>query len=166
MAKQIDPVVSLSKLELEPFQRGSVHQSLDAGVSERVGLTQLGAGYTEVPPGKSSCPFHVHHVEDEMFVILEGEGLYRFGGASYPVKAGDVLGAPRGGPEYAHQLTNTGEGVLRYLSISSKSEVEVCEYPDSGKFMVSSRAPDGETRLRFLGRRADSLDYWDGETTD
>ena len=43
-----------------------------------------------------------------MFVILEGEGIYRFGSKSYTVMAGDVLGAPRGGVEYAHKLTNTG----------------------------------------------------------
>jgi uncharacterized cupin superfamily protein len=43
------------------------------------GLKSLGFGYSEVAPGKSSCPFHNHHVEDEMFVMLEGEGTYRFG---------------------------------------------------------------------------------------
>ena len=103
-----------------------------------MGVTQIGASYSEVPPGKAGCPCHVHHVEDEMFVILEGEGTYRFGSESYPVMAGDVLGAPRGGIEYAHKLTNTGKGPLKYLSISTRSDIEVCEYPDSNKFMVSS----------------------------
>ena len=30
-----------------------------------------------------------------MFIVLAGEGTYRFGPDSYPIKAGDVLGAPR-----------------------------------------------------------------------
>ena len=49
-----------------------------------------------------------YHVEDEMFVILEGQGTCRFGAENYPVAAGEVPGAPRGGVEYPHKLTNTG----------------------------------------------------------
>ena len=89
-----------------------------------------------------------------MFVILEGQGDYRFGESRYRVEAGDVLGAPRGGPEFAHQLINTGAGALKYLAISSVSDADVCEYPDSGKFGAGSR-----TGFRIIGRRGESLDY-------
>jgi uncharacterized cupin superfamily protein len=158
------PVIGLEELELEPFKHGEHFESLDAGISERLGLTQIGAGYCEVPPGKSSCPFHVHHVEDELFFILEGSGVYRFGDTKYPIKAGDVLGAPRGGPEFAHKIINTGRVPLKYLAISSKAETEVCEYPDSGKFLVSSRrSSDAGRGFRFIGRAGDSCDYWEGE---
>tara|TARA_Y100000815_G_scaffold267922_1_gene288137 strand:- start:33 stop:530 length:498 start_codon:yes stop_codon:yes gene_type:complete len=159
---KLDPVFRIAEAELTPFSQGAAYESQDAGIGDALGLTQIGAAYSEVPPGKSGCPFHVHHREDEMFVILEGVGEYRFGQDVYQVKAGDVLGAPRGGPEYAHKLTNVGEGPLKYLSISSKSDIEVCEYPDSGKFLVSSKRPDG-TRFRHVGRSEDGLDYWDGE---
>jgi len=164
MDENIKPVARIANLELEPFSHGASYQSADAGIAERIGLTQIGASYSEVPPGKSGCPCHVHHVQDEMFIILEGEGTYRFGAESYPVTAGDVLGAPRGGVEYAHKLTNTGKGPLKYLSISTKSDIEVCEYPDSGKFMVqSSVAAGGAGKLRYIGREESSLDYWVGE---
>lgn len=164
MTNKLKPVVSIDGLELKPFKHGDHYESLDAGLSEQLQLTQIGAAYCEVPPGKSSCPFHVHHVEDEMFIILEGSGTYRFGDTRYSVSAGDVLGAPRGGPEYAHKLTNTGAAPLKYLAISSKAETEVCEYPDSGKFLVASRRSlDPERRFRFFGRSEDSCDYWEGE---
>ncbi len=94
----------------------------------------------EVPPGKSACPFHNHHVEDEMFIILEGEGTYRFGDESYPIKAGDVLGAPAGGPETAHQLINTGAVRCATTAFRPCRSTDVCEYPDSGKFGVYSRS--------------------------
>ncbi len=164
MSKPITPVLRLADLRLEPFRHGQAYASQDAGLAGPLGLTRLGASYSEVPPGQSGCPFHVHHVEDEMFVILEGQGRYRFGDRSYEVRAGDVLGAPCGGPEFAHKLTNTGPGPLKYLSISTLAETEVCEYPDSGKFGVFSRrqAAVGE-RLRFLGRLEDGRDYWEGE---
>lgn len=164
MTEQIEPVISLSKLELERFRQGDHYESLDARVSRRLGLTQLGAAYCEVPPGKSGCPFHVHHVEDEMFFVLEGTGVYRFGDARYPIAAGDILGAPRGGPEFAHKITNTGDVPLKYLAFSSRADTEVCEYPDSGKFLVSSRrSPGKDGRFRFIGRAGDSCDYWQGE---
>jgi uncharacterized cupin superfamily protein len=164
MTDTFKPVVSVKGLELERFKHGDHYESLDAGLSEQLRLTQIGAAYCEVPPGKSACPFHVHHVEDEMFFILEGSGTYRFGDASHSVSAGDILGAPRGGSEYAHKLTNTGTVPLKYLAISSKSETEVCEYPDSGKFLVASRRSLGaDRRFRFIGRSENSCEYWEGE---
>jgi uncharacterized cupin superfamily protein len=164
MQDKINPVVRIADLPLEPYSQGNSYQSADVGLAVRIGLTQIGASYSEVPPGKTGCPFHVHHVEDEMFVILEGEGIYRFGSERYPVRAGDVLGAPRGGVEYAHKLTNTGDHPLKYISISTKSDIEVCEYPDSGKFMVFSKvAAGGAGKLRYIGRGERSLDYWEGE---
>jgi uncharacterized cupin superfamily protein len=97
------PAARLADLPREAFSQGVQYQSLDAELSDRLRLTGLGAVYIQVPPGKSSCPFHVHHAEDEMFVILQGTGCYRFGETTYKVAAGDVLGAPRGGPECSRQ---------------------------------------------------------------
>ena len=100
-------------------------------------------------------------------MILEGEGTYRFGKDTYPVRAGDVLAAPTGGPETAHQIVNTGTKTLKYLGVSAAAgTTEVVEYPDSGKFAVTSRFdwhnPSGGG-IRYVGRQANSLDYWDGE---
>ena len=161
MTKTVEPVVQLSALKLEPYRHGERYRSMDAGLSERMALTQLGAAYSEVPPGKTACPFHVHHVEDELFVVLSGSGEYRFGDDVHAVSAGSVLGAPRGGPEYAHQLTNTGAEPLKYLSISSKAEADVCEYPDSDKFQIMSRR--SARGFRYIGRMHTHLDYFDGE---
>jgi uncharacterized cupin superfamily protein len=110
----------------------------------------------------------VHHAEDEMFVILEGQGEYRFGEQRHEVRAGDVLGAPMGGPDYAHQLFNTGSVPLKYLAISSLADLDVQQFPDSGKFLVSSRKVAGSARQRFFykGREADMLDTFDGEVTE
>lgn len=165
MEDDYSPVARLAELPRETFNQGVQYQSSDADLSGRLRLTALGAVYTEVPPGKSACPFHVHHAEDEMFVILEGQGSYRFGEVNYEVGPGDVLGAPRGGPELAHKLINRGSVPLRYLAISSRAALDVCEYPDSGKFMVRSNSSDEQSRrFVFIGRAEDTLDYWDGES--
>ena len=92
-----------------------------------IGLTGLGCALHVVPPGKRAFPFHAHHVADEMFVILSGEGEYRYGDESFPVRAGDVIGAPAG--PRAHRLINTGNAELRYLGISTIGGADIVEYP-------------------------------------
>ena len=166
MTDPLNPIARLDDLPLEPFEQGEHYESLDADISNRLALTQIGAALCIVPPGKSACPFHVHHAEDEMFIILEGEGTYRFGAESYHVKAGDVLGAPRGGPDYAHKLTNTGSVPLKYIAVSSKSDTEICEYPDSGKFLATTRINGTrERRFRYVGRQESEVDYWEDENS-
>jgi uncharacterized cupin superfamily protein len=162
----VKPIVNINELPLEHSSKGWLYESSDVRIGPKIGVKDLGISYTEVPPGKSSCPFHNHHVEDEMFIILEGSGSYRFGPDTYPIKAGDVLGAPAGGHETAHQIINTGSTPLRYYGISTMSLADVCEYPDSGKFGVYSRStrnPYDKSTVRHLDRLGSSLDYWDGE---
>ena len=157
-----EPLVHIADLAPVRDAVGTLYDSSEAPVASVIGLSGLGARYTEVPPGKSACPFHNHHVEDEMFIVLEGEGTYRFGDKSYAFKGGAVLGAPAGGRETAHQIINTGSVTLRYIGVSTKSPIEVCEYPDSGKFLVKSQS--GGEHLHHIGRAGqNNLDYWDGE---
>ena len=161
------PTVNINELPLQSWSKGDKFGGADVRIGPMIGVKDLGISYSEVQPGMSSCPFHNHHVEDEMFIILEGEGTYRFGTESYPIRAGSVLGAPAGGQETAHQIVNTGTSVLRYYGISTMSIADVCEYPDSGKFGVFSRStrnPYDKATLRHLQHLDNTgVDYWDGE---
>ncbi|WEZ83835.1 cupin domain-containing protein [Rhizobium sp. 32-5/1] len=163
MTEKQRPIVNPEDLPLDHWSEGGFFESSDVSFGSLLGLTNLGIGYGEVPPGKSGCPFHNHHVEEELFVILAGEGQYRFGPNRYAVKAGDVLGAPAGGPETAHCLINTGATPLKYLSVSANARTEICEYPDSGKFLAKTRDASGKPQFRFIGRPDTAVDYWDGE---
>jgi len=161
------PIVNIGELPLERWTQGTAFAGADVRIGPMIGVKDLGISYSEVPPGKSGCPFHNHHVEDEIFIILEGEGTYRFGAQSYPIRAGDVLGAPAGGQDTAHQIINTGTGPLRYYGISTMSIADVCEYPDSGKFGVFSRStrnPYDKATLRHLQHLDNAgVDYWSGQ---
>lgn len=161
------PVFNINTAELDRWSKGTLYAGADVRIGPKVGVRNLGISFSEVPPGKSGCPFHNHHVEDELFIILEGEGTYRFGKDSYPIKAGDVLGAPAGGHETAHQIINTGTVPLRYYAISTMSLADVCEYPDSGKFGVFSRStgnPYDKSSIRHLQHLDHKgVDYWEGE---
>ncbi len=132
-----------------------------------IGARQLGATLHIVPPGKKAFPKHAHHANEEMIVILKGNGTYHMGSESWPVRAGDVVAAPAGDGEQAHQIENTSDDELRYLCVSTRHDPDVVEYPDSGKFAVASMVPDGQgllnARIAFIGRKEDSLEYFDGE---
>jgi uncharacterized cupin superfamily protein len=160
------PVISLSGVPLHDEGNGAAFNAKIGSFGHLIGSTGIGCMLHVVEPGQKAFPFHVHHQIHELFVILEGEGTYRFGDKTYPVKAGDVCAAPTGGAEVAHQIINTGNMILKYLGISTKAQTEVVEYPDSNKFAVSSRydwnnpAAGG---VRFVGRTENSLDYFDGE---
>src|SRR5699024_9510289 len=112
-------------------------------------------------------PFHSHHANEEMFFILEGSGTYRFGNNTYPIKSGDLLAAPVGGAEHAHQIVNDSQEPLKYLALSTMREPDVMEYPDSQKFGVFAGAPPGgdKSRRTFSAFVPDSavVEYWHNE---
>jgi uncharacterized cupin superfamily protein len=126
-----------------------------------VGARRLGYNVTAVPPGKRGFPFHNHRLNEEMFFIIEGEGEVRIGSETFPVRQGDVIAAPPGGPETAHQIVNTGSGELKYLAVSTMDRPEVCQYPDSGKVAVLDGVGPGA--FRYVNREAQQVDYWEGE---
>ena len=132
-----------------------------APLAPALGAKKLGYNVTVVPPGKRAFPFHNHRLNEEMFFVLEGTGQLRFGGDTWPLRAGDVVACPPGGPEVAHQVVNTGAGELKFLAVSTMLQPEVCQYPDSGKFAVTDGMGPGG--FRHVGRPQDQLDYWQGE---
>jgi uncharacterized cupin superfamily protein len=39
-------------------------------IGRRLGAQKLGYNLTVVPPGKRAFPFHNHHINEEMFVVV------------------------------------------------------------------------------------------------
>jgi uncharacterized cupin superfamily protein len=150
-------VVNLQALPLEHFAQGERFESRSVRIGPLVGAKDLGYSYDVVPPGKSACPFHSHRAEEEMFLVLRGRGLLRYGDETKPIGAGDLICCPTGGPETAHQIVNDSDEELAYLSVSTNHAAEVCEYPDSGKVGAFGGG------LRHISRSADAVDYWLGE---
>lgn len=149
-------VRSFASAELAREARSPLYDTRCARLAEGTAARQLGASFDVVAPGKRACPYHFHHHEEELFVILRGAGTLRVAGELLPVAAGDLIFIPAG-PAFPHQLINSSDAPLEYLSISTREDVEVVEYPDSGKLMA--RAPG----LRHITRGGDAVDYWEGE---
>jgi len=158
----VKPIVNLDDVTFDDVEEDGLYTSRRARFSDRIGARNLGYNLTVLPPGKAQCPFHCHHGEEEMFLILEGEGELRFGQERYPIRRHDVIACPPGGPEVAHQIINTGTEPMRYLSLSTLVAVDACEYPDSGKVMVVSGNRES-TKLWKMFRMENAVDYYDRE---
>jgi len=155
-------VINIDQLKLEHFDAvDGKFESDFARIGPLLGAKDLGYSYDVVPPGKTSCPFHSHRGEEEMFFIVRGEGTLRYGNERRKVRAGDFICCPVGGPETAHQIINDSSAELAYISVSTMMPAEVCEYPDSGK--VGAFGGDGTSRVRHLTETSSAVDYWKGE---
>ena len=152
---------NFNDVPLERLVREPCYDAQGSRLARGTAAQKLGASFDILAPGKCGCPYHLHHAQEEMFVILEGCGTLRVAGERLPLKAGDVVFIPAG-PDYPHQIINTSEAPLKYLSVSTKETPEICEYPDSGKYLAEGSL-QSDTPFEIIERRGSGLDYWDGE---
>ena len=156
-------IVNLADVPLTDSGNGKSFQARIGRIGRMLGSGGLGCTLTVVPPGKRAYPFHRHHVFSEMFYVLSGTGEVRLNDRRLPIRAGDVIANPAGGE--AHQIINTGREELRYLAISDNDEVDVVDYPDSGKMAVAAGIKERDfstATYRAFGRVAPA-DYFDDE---
>lgn len=147
---------------LDAEVRPPLYETLCARLATGTAAQKLGASIDIVAPGKRSCPYHFHYAQEEMFVILEGEGTLRVADEMLPIRAGDIIFIPPG-PQYPHQIINSSAAPLKYLSISTRDDPEVVEYPDSGKYQAMVRGAGPSRAFIGIQRKENSLDYWDSE---
>jgi uncharacterized cupin superfamily protein len=116
------------------------------------GSVTTGLRHCVLEPGCLSAPPHCHSAEEEIFVVLAGEGTLLLGDAEHPLREGSVVARPPR-TRIAHAL-RAGDGPLTYLAYGTREPNDIAYYPRSGK--VYFRGIGLMTRL-------EQLDYWDGE---
>jgi len=160
------PILNLADIELEVHQHGKDFEAQLGAAGRQLGARNLGYRLVVVPPGKRAWPYHCHHANEEMFLILKGEGTLRYAGATYPIQAGDLINI-QPGPDTPHQIINTSAADLHYLAVSTMVEPDVMEYPDSNKVVVFAGAAPGGDKLQrtfsLITKQDHATDYWDGE---
>lgn len=159
-------ILHLSQVSQEPLPgpEGTCFGGFRQRVGAALGAAKLGYGVFAVPAGKTSFPYHVHGVNEEMIYILEGEGTLRFADDTIPVTAGTFIACPAGW-EHPHQLVNTSDRELRYLVVSTMEYPEFVEYPDSKKIGVyAGSSTSSEKPFRALYLKDTSVPYYQGET--
>jgi len=168
-------ILNLDQAELLPLPESLAptgdtagrYQQRTARIGQQLGAQKLGYRLYALEPGMRGSPFHSHRVNEEMFFVVAGEGEVRLGAERFPIRAGDVIACPPGGPEAAHQIINSSNAELRYLAVSTQQSPEICEYPDSGKYAVMDDfkvdAQGNASGFVAVARPDNGADYWDGE---
>lgn len=63
---------------------------------------------TSLSQGKGT-PLHIHHLQDEMFYVLEGEYFFKVGDEKFHLSAGDSIFMPMKVPHAWTQISETGK---------------------------------------------------------
>jgi uncharacterized cupin superfamily protein len=155
----LDEVDSISRSHGERFAFRSKWLGLASGAKG------VGCSWYEIPPGKTAFPTHFHCANEESVYILEGEGSLRLGKETIALHEGDYATFPTG-PEWPHQLVNTGKAPLRYLCFSTLLPADVVGYPDSKKIGAAMWSREGgkpTPLVRGIFLESSNVDYYEGE---
>ncbi|CAN5127481.1 hypothetical protein BH18ACT12_BH18ACT12_14170 [soil metagenome] len=114
----------------------------------------------ELERGVLSGPPHCHSAEEEIFVVLDGDGMLELTPPgkfpdepeTHRVRVGSVVARPPG-TGVAHAFC-AGDSGLTLLAWGTREPNDICWYPRSQKIFWRGVGVVG---------RIDALDYWDGE---
>jgi uncharacterized cupin superfamily protein len=135
-------------------------------LGEGAGSDLSGLNWISLDAGEMGAPPHCHSAEEEVFVVLEGEGALELWPApqasrlhdaevtldTHPVRPGSVISRPPG-TRVAHAF-RAGPEALIYLAYGTRDPNDIAYYPRSNKIFF---------RGVGLIARLDSLDYDDAE---
>jgi uncharacterized cupin superfamily protein len=144
-------IVNLDAVTPEPLERPRVVR-VRRNLARACGSVSTGLQHVAVAPDKESSAQHCHSLEEEIFVVLDGDGVVVLGEEEVPVSRGSVVSRPAG-TGVAHVFRAGGDG-LTYLAYGTREPGDICYYPRSNKVF-----------FRGLGvlARIERVDYWDGE---
>ncbi len=102
-------------------------------------------------PYRDSPPLHIHHTEDEIFHVLEGEFRFKVGDEEHHLSAGDILLAPKGVP-HAYYVESEQGG--HWLTITTPGDFErfvrVMSRPAARPELPEPSGPPSEQAIQTL----------------
>ena len=134
-------------------------------LAKAAGATQSGLNWVRLLAGEEGAPPHCHSAEEELFVVLDGEGTLELWPGpkpgvpfqtepqeTHPVRRGSIVSRPAG-TRISHSF-RAGPAGLTYLAYGTREPNDICYYPRSNKVF-----------FRGLGliARLEPLAYSDGE---
>ena len=147
------PATIVNARDVEPTSRSGATVARDRrDLGRAAGSEATGLKLVDVPAGKLGVAPHCHSAEEEIFVVLAGDGAFVVGEEEHSVRAGHVAARPAG-TGVAHSVRAGADGIT-YLAYGTRDPRDVCWYPRSGKVFFRG--------IGLVGR-IEPLDYWDGE---
>jgi uncharacterized cupin superfamily protein len=144
-------IVNVDGAEATTIEREN-HSGTWRGLGRSAGAKRTGLNHRMLDPRQMASPPHCHSAEEEVFVVLEGDGTLLLGDDEHPVKPHDVVARPAG-TAVAHAF-RAGDGGLTFLAFGTREPNDICYYPRSNKIAFWG--------VGVIGR-IERLDYWDGE---
>jgi uncharacterized cupin superfamily protein len=133
-----------------------------ARLGAKAGAERLGASLYEIDPGGVGSPFHLHHGNEELIVVISGRPTLRTVDGTRELSPGEIAACPPGRAG-AHQLQNHEDVPVRVLVISTMVYPDIAEMPDSDKVLVLSAPPGVDGRLFAAFPRQAAVDRLAGE---
>ncbi len=155
------PPTIVNVADVESEVRGGRRQRF---LARAAGSRWTGLKHIELRGGALSGPPHCHSAEEEIFVVLDGEGTLEltpsprgareFGDhpETHAVRGGSVVARPPGSG-VAHAF-RAGDGGMTLIAWGTREPNDICWYPRSNKLFWRG--------VGVIGR-IETLDYWDGE---
>jgi uncharacterized cupin superfamily protein len=151
------PSTIVNTQDVEPDVRGGRRRR---DLARAAGSRWTGLKHIEMDPGVLSGPPHVHSAEEEILVVLDGEGMLELTpsmppGAEpevHPVRKGSVVARPPGSG-VAHAF-RAGDSGMTLIAWGTRDPNDICWYPRSQKIFWRGVGVVG---------RIEQLDYWEGE---
>jgi uncharacterized cupin superfamily protein len=144
-------IAALEDVPPSEDHRGKVHQKTRR-IGRMLGAETTGMRHVRIAAGAHGTPHHCHGAEEELFVVLGGEGVVRLGDERFGVRRGSVVARPPG-TGVAHSFV-AGEQGLEMLTWGTIEPNDIAYYPDSNKVYLCG--------VGVIGR-LEPCSYWDGE---
>ena len=156
-------IINVEDAEYMEWGKGDDYQAQLGRLSFAVGARKLGFNVTRLAPGKAAFPYHLHHNNEELFIVIEGSGKVRLpdGEHATPARRPGVLPAGRGRARTRSSTTPT--------RTSSTWPSARTNRPRSSSTQTATSAPRWSAGLpatwpfRKIFRQDADVDYWDGE---
>ena len=111
-------------------------------VGAAAGARELGCTLYELDPGGQASPYHMHHGNEELLIVLDGALALRTPDGTREVTKGAVVAFPAGDAG-AHRVRNASDAPARYLIVSTMRFTEVAEQLDTGTVLALKGPADG-----------------------
>ncbi len=87
-------------------------------LKESIGSTGTEISITSLAPGTEIPLLHFHKKNEEVYIILTGEGDFQVDGNVFPIRSGSVV---RVAPAGKRSMRNTSGEPMQYICIQSKA---------------------------------------------
>jgi uncharacterized cupin superfamily protein len=135
-----DPNILTPKWE---YEAPAPRSARAARVGAKAGAQELGATLYELDPGGQVSPYHLHHGNEELLVVVAGRPLLRTPEGLRQLEPGAVVAFPAGA-DGAHRISNPSDEPVRVLVLSTMRFPDVVVHLDTGTTLTATGPATGK----------------------